>query len=541
MLCPIGSLPIIMVMTGSAKIIAIAVVAVVAIAGIAGGAFYLMNKDKDDNEIVIATSPDFPNYEYMYGDEFSGIDMDIIRAICEEAGYKPKFENVAFDSIVAGVSTGKYDVGASGITINEERAKKVLFSDAYIQAKQVVLANTAIANEDALKALSKVGVQTGTTGDLYVTDALAEGQIVRYTTYSTAVLALKNGQVDAIVLDNGPAKSFANKESLVVSEIDLGLEAENYGFIFKLGNTEMQQKFNDAIKKLTEDGTIEKIINYYNDANGDKKSYYSSRSESSSSGSKVSASAISGAVSPLTLSTSHSAEAVDVKGSLMDDIHNSLFENDRYKYLVTGLKNTAIITLLALVIGLVLGVMMAIIRSVHDMMGKLKILNVICRVYITIIRGTPVVVQLLIIYFIIFATSTMNSVIIAAIAFGMNSAAYVAEIVRAGINAVPKGQLEAGFSLGLPFVSTMVMVIIPQAIRNILPALCNEGIALLKETSISGYIGITDLTRAGDIIRSQTFDAVTPLLIVATLYLAIVLVLTYLVGRLERRLKKNAV
>ena len=147
----------------------------------------------------------------------------------------------------------------------------------------------------------------------------------------------------------------------------------------------------------------------------------------------------------------------------------------------------------------------------------------------------------MIIYFIIFATSSLNSIIIAAIAFGINSAAYVAEIVRAGINAVPRGQLEAGSSLGLPFSSTMMLVILPQAIKNILPALCNEGITLLKETSISGYIGITDLTRAGDIIRSQTFDAVVPLLGVALIYLVIVMFLTYLVSRLERRLNANAV
>ena len=530
-----------MVMTGSTKIIAIAVIAVVVIAGGVGGALYIMNKDKDDKELTIATSPDFPNYEYMYGEEFTGIDMDIMRAICEELGYKPKFVNVSFDSIVAGVSAGKYDVGASGITINEERAEKVLFSDAYIKAKQVVLAKSAVADEATLLTM-KVGVQTGTTGDLYVTEKFSESNIVRYTTYSTAVLALKNGTVDALVLDDGPAKSFANKESLVVSSINLGLEDENYGFIFKKGNTDLQKEFNDAIKKLTEDGTIDKIINYYNDANGDKKSYYANRGESSTSGSKASASNISGAVSPLYLSVSHTAEpeTADV-GSIIDDIQNSIFEKNRWKYLTTGLKNTIIITLLALFIGLVLGVLIAIVRSVHDMMGKLKILNTVCKVYVTVIRGTPVVVQLLIIYFIIFATSSLNSIIIAAIAFGLNSAAYVAEIVRAGINAVPKGQLEAGFSLGLPFASTMILVILPQAFKNILPALCNEGISLLKETSISGYIGITDLTRAGDIIRSQTFDAVAPLLVVASIYLMIVLVLTYLVSRLERRLKASAV
>ena len=191
--------------------------------------------------------------------------------------------------------------------------------------------------------------------------------------------------------------------------------------------------------------------------------------------------------------------------------------------------------------GLFVGILLAIIRSVHDMMGKLKVLNLICRTYIALIRGTPVVIQLLIIYFIIFATSRLNPVFIASIAFGMNSAAYVAEIVRAGINAVPRGQLEAGFSLGLPFTSTMVRVILPQAIKNILPALCNEGITLLKETSISGYIGIIDLTRAGDMVRAQTFEAFLPLVGVALIYLVIVLILTYLVSRLERRLKKNAV
>lgn len=530
-----------MVMTGSTKIIAIAAVAIIAIAGIAGGAFYFMNKDKDSNEITIATSPDFPNYEYMYDEDFAGIDMDIIRAICEEAGYKPKFVNVQFDSIIAGISSGKYDVGASGITINEERAKQVLFSSPYIKAKQVVLAKSAIADEDALKALSKVGVQTGTTGDLYVTDALSEGQIVRYGTYSTAVLALKNNQIDAIVLDDGPAKAFANKEGLTISAISLGLEDENYGFIFKKDNSEMQQKFNDAIKKLTEDGTIDKIIAYYSDADGDKKPYdFSSRIDGD--GPAKAAASMSGTLSPLALSVSHSAEAVSSSvGSLADDIHNAFFEKNRWKYITTGLKNTVIITLLALVIGLLLGVIMAVIRSVHDMMGRMKVLNLICKTYIMVIRGTPVVVQLMIIYFIIFATSSLNPVMIAAIAFGLNSAAYVAEIVRAGINAVPKGQLEAGFSLGLPFASTMILVILPQAFKNILPALCNEGISLLKETSVSGYIGITDLTRAGDIIRSQTFDAVAPLLIVAMIYLMIVMVLTYLVSRLERRLKANAV
>ena len=372
---------------------------------------------------------------------------------------------------------------------------------------------------------------------------LFRSKIVRYTTYSTAVLDLKNGKIDAMVLDDGPAKAFANKESLTVSEIDLGLQNENYGFIFSLNNTELRDKVNASIAKLKADGTIDNIIAYYADANGDKPSYYSQ--ESSRIGSAIAGTSTNNSnrgASPSTSSFASSAEAASQRtNDLIDDFKDAFIENDRYEYILTGLQNTIIITIIALFIGLLLGVVIAIIRSVHDMLGKLKILNIICKIYITIIRGTPAVVQLMIIYFIIFATSSLNSIIIAAIAFGINSAAYVAEIVRAGINAVPRGQLEAGSSLGLPFSSTMMLVILPQAIKNILPALCNEGITLLKETSISGYIGITDLTRAGDIIRSQTFDAVVPLLGVALIYLVIVMFLTYLVSRLERRLNANAV
>lgn len=233
---------------------------------------------------------------------------------------------------------------------------------------------------------------------------------------------------------------------------------------------------------------------------------------------------------------SEASAVVENHGSLRDDFYNDFVKKDRYKYLVNGFINTVKITLLALVIGLVLGTLTATIRSVHDLQGKLPILNAVCKLYTTVIRGTPVLVQLLIIYYVIFATVNMNQILIASAAFGINSGAYVAEIVRAGINAVPKGQLEASSSLGLPFTMSMLVVILPQALRNILPALCNEGITLLKETSISGYIGLMDLTRGGDMIRGQTYDALLPLIVVAMIYLAVVLVLTALVSMLERRL-----
>ncbi len=224
---------------------------------------------------------------------------------------------------------------------------------------------------------------------------------------------------------------------------------------------------------------------------------------------------------------------------LGDSLYLNFVKDDRYLYLTRGLGVTLEITFFALLIGVVLGFVLAIIRSTCDKTGKLKILNFIAKLYITIIRGTPVVLQLLILYFVIFASVNINKVVVAAIAFGLNSGAYVAEIVRSGIMAVDEGQFEAGRSLGFNYFQTMCYIILPQAIKNILPALGNEFIVLLKETSVSGYIAIQDLTKGGDIIRSQTFEPFLPLIAVAIIYLVMVIIFQKLVNLLERRLRKN--
>ena len=208
-------------------------------------------------------------------------------------------------------------------------------------------------------------------------------------------------------------------------------------------------------------------------------------------------------------------------------------ESDRYLYLLRGLGNTLLIAALAVILGIVLGFLVAIIRSTHDKHGGLNILNFICKVYLTIWRGTPTMVQLLIL------VALDNKILVAVIAFGLNSAAYVAEIVRSGIMSVDEGQFEAGRSLGLNYTQTMRLIILPQAFKNVLPALANEFITLLKETSISGYIAIPDLTKGGDIIRSQTYDAFLPLFGVAVIYLVLVMILTAGVLKLETRLRTN--
>ena len=226
----------------------------------------------------------------------------------------------------------------------------------------------------------------------------------------------------------------------------------------------------------------------------------------------------------------------------------NFIDDNRWRYIVNGLKVTLQITFGALVLGIIIGVIVAIIRSTHDKTadtmrpgpGKivLLILNAVCKIYLTVIRGIPVVVQILIAYFIIFASSN-NGVLVGILAFGINSGAYVAEIFRSGIMSIDSGQMEAGRSLGFNYVQTMRHIIIPQAFKNVLPALLNELIALLKETAVVGYIAVQDLTKGADIIRGRTFSAYMPLLAAALIYLVLVMFFSWLVGKLERRLRTS--
>lgn len=223
----------------------------------------------------------------------------------------------------------------------------------------------------------------------------------------------------------------------------------------------------------------------------------------------------------------------------VDTFTRNFINGDNWHYIADGLVTTIQITFFAVLVGIVIGFIVGIIRSTYDKTHRLKILNFICNVYLTVIRGTPVLVQLLIIYYVIFASVRIDKVLVAVLAFGINSGAYVAEIFRSGIMSIDNGQFEAGRSLGFNYPQTMWYIIMPQAFKNVLPTLCNEFIALLKETSIAGYIGLQDLTKGGDIIRSRTYSAFMPLIAVALIYLAIVLIFTQLIKILERRLRQS--
>lgn len=226
----------------------------------------------------------------------------------------------------------------------------------------------------------------------------------------------------------------------------------------------------------------------------------------------------------------------------------NFINGNRWKMLLNGLGNTLIMTALALIIGVVIGLLVAVVRSTYDTNGRklrstaarlaLAIVNRVCVIYTTVIRGTPMVVQLLILYYIVFASSN-NGLMVASFAFGLNSGAYVSEIFRGGIMSIEKGQMEAGRSLGLNYTQTMWYIIAPQVLRNVLPTLANEFITLLKETSVAGYVTVSDLTFAGNRIRGVTFSPMMPLIAVALIYLALVMVLTWLTGKLERRLRQS--
>ena len=224
---------------------------------------------------------------------------------------------------------------------------------------------------------------------------------------------------------------------------------------------------------------------------------------------------------------------------IYNDFYRSVIYDERYKLILEGLGNTIIIAIGAVIIGILLGTIISIVKYTNKQRGKFRLLNKIFDIYVNIIRGTPSVLQLMIMYYIIFQTSTVDSVIIGMIAFGINSSAYVAEILRSGFDSIDDGQVEAGLSLGLSFRQTLKHIIIPQAVKISLPSMGNEFVTLIKETAIAGYIGITDLTKASDIIASRTYEYFFPLILVALIYLLLTTTVSKLLKRIERKLDVN--
>lgn len=475
--------------------------------------------------------------------------------------------------------------------------------------QQEKAANSTITKVDDL-AGKRIGVQIGTTGDIYATDYASENKgtsVERFNKGGDAIQALKIGKIDCVIIDEQPAKVFQKKNNQL-KILQEEFANEEYAVCLAKGNTELKAKIDTALEELQADGTMQKIKDYYIGENAGKDPYVpdknnpekgtismatnaefppyeyfndgkivgidadmmqavcdklgmkldiqnmefdsiitavtSGKVDVGAAGMTVTEDRLKNVDFSITYTNAkqviivrdHSVSAQ--KQSFKDSFYNNFIKDHRYQYLLTGFGNTLVITFFAIIIGIVLGLLIALVRTNYDRNGSLPLLNALCKIYLTVMRGTPAVVQLMIIYYVLLS-SVQNKILVAVIGFGLNSAAYVAEVIRSGIMSVDHGQFEAGRSLGLSYGQTMRHIIIPQAFKNILPALGNEFIVLIKETSISGYIGLMDLTKGGDIVRSITYEAYMPLLAVAAAYLVTVMILTAGVNRLEKKLREQ--
>jgi His/Glu/Gln/Arg/opine family amino acid ABC transporter permease subunit len=448
--------------------------------------------------INVSTNAEFEPFEYKDGNKFVGIDMDIAREIAKKLGVDININDVSFSALPLEINKGECDFVIAAMSYSEEKAQNMDFSDPYFEADQVVivLEGSDIKSSEDLHS-KKIGVHLGTTGDIYCTDNLKDCEINRYNNGSEAILDLSNGRIDAVVIDSEPAVKLVQKNS-ETKILDGYLFKEEYRIAVPKGDKEFLEFINVSLKELKKDGVIDQIINKYKNIG---------------------------------------AQSGDM--GLWGQIYNNLIRKERYKEIFQGLKVTFEITIVALFIGISIGVFISMIKILKSRNLFMKVMNFIADVYIAIIRGTPIVVQMFVIYYLILGSTGLSKVIVAMFAFGINSGAYVSEIIRAGISSVDKGQFEAGRSLGLTEMTTMNKIIFPQAFKNIIPTLCNEFVSLVKETSVAGFIGIVDLSRAGDIIRSQTYEPFVPLMTTAVIYFAIVCLISYLMAVLERSFGKS--
>ena len=445
-------------------------------------------------KLILVTEAGFAPYEYYSDGKIVGVDIDIAKEIAKELDMELVIKDVAFDSIINEVKTGKSDIGAAGISYTEERAREINFTNSYAVSNQVIIVkkNSMITGIDNL-INKKIACQLGSVADDYLTSNFIDFDIVREKKFLAAIQDLKDNKVDAIVMDELPAKRLIDDDMVILEKPVL---TDSYGMVIAKENTQLLDTANLVINRLRANGKIDEYL----------------------------------------LNHLGVEELKSKDNSLYDKFYRSVIYDGRYKYILEGLKNTLLIALGAVCVGIVLGLLSALSNNIYINTGKFKFFNTLSKVYVTVIRGTPSTLQLMIIYYVIFKQTNINIVLVGLIAFGINSGAYVAEIIRAGLNSVDKGQWEAGYSLGLSYPKIVGNIILPQSIKNILPALGNEFITLIKETSIGAYIGIVELTKASDIIASRTYDYFFPLIVIAFIYLIITLLLSKLISKLEVKL-----
>ncbi|WEK54067.1 MAG: ABC transporter substrate-binding protein/permease [Candidatus Cohnella colombiensis] len=449
------------------------------------------------HKLIMGTSPDYPPYESIdakSNGEIVGMDIDIAKAITSKLGYELEIASMDFNGLIAALQTHRVDFVMSGMSVTEERKLSVAFSDSYYTARNTIVSR-ADDNFETVEQLSGklVGAQLGSTQDLFA-ETIEGASLKKLNKIADLIQELNSDRIDAAIVEDAVAiEMVLANPKLVMNFLPVAEEENGYSIAFPQ-QSQLVESFNNALQQMRESGELGQIIDHW---------FQEKDTESKSSGSlKIDFSVLNGYV----------------------------------PYILKGVYVTLLFTLVSALLGLIWGTILSLFK-----ISTIKPLQWFATAYTSVFRGTPLLVQLTIIYY---ATPQLFNIDIpallaAGLAFGLNSAAYLSETIRGGIMAVDKGQREAAISLGVPYRKMMVRIIFPQALRHILPAIVNEVVALLKESSLVSVIGVTELMRRADVVRASTFRAFEALLLVAAIYYVLVLILTSLASMLERRLRRS--
>ncbi|MCM3633780.1 MULTISPECIES: ABC transporter substrate-binding protein/permease [Paenibacillus] len=451
--------------------------------------------------LIMGTSPDFPPYESVdakNNGEIIGLDIDIAKTILSELGYELQIQSMDFSGLIAAMQTGRVDFVMSGMSATEERKKSVDFSDPYYFARNTIVSK-ADNNYETLESLEGlvVGAQLGSVQEAVANQVPNASEVRKLNKIADLILEINSNRIAAAIVEDAVAVEMTNANpSLVMNFLPADANDGGYAIAFPKGSPYVEE-FNTVIADMKESGKLDELLQQWFPEPEPKK-----------------------------------VDSVESSKALIDF---SVLQG-YVPYILKGVGVTLLFTLVSALLGLILGSILSLFK-----ISGIKPLKWFATGYTSIFRGTPLLVQLTLIYY---ATPQLTGydippLLAAGLAFGLNSAAYLSETIRAGIMAVDKGQQEAAMALGIPYRKMMISIIFPQALRNILPALVNECVALIKESSLVSIIGVADLMRRADIVRADTFRAFEALLLVAAIYYVLVLILTSLAHMLERRLRRG--
>ncbi|MDR8671511.1 ABC transporter permease subunit [Staphylococcus aureus] len=449
-------------------------------------------KIKERGELRVGLSADYAPMEFEHTvngkTEYAGVDIDLAKKIAKDNNLKLKIVNMSFDSLLGALKTGKIDIIISGMTSTPERKKQVDFSDSYMMTKNIMLVKKDKVNEyKDIKDFNnkKVGAQKGTEQEKIAQTEIENASITSLSRLPDVILALKSGKVEGAVVEKPVAEAYLKQNpKLGISNVKFNEEEKDTVIAVPKDSPKLLSQINKTIKEVKDKGLIDKYM-------------------------------------------------TNAANAMNDD---SGFISKYGSFFLKGIKITILISLIGVALGSILGAFVALMK-----LSKIKIISWIASIYIEILRGTPMLVQVFIVFFGITAALGLDisALVCGTIALVINSSAYIAEIIRAGINAVDKGQMEAARSLGLNYRQTMKSVIMPQAIKNILPALGNEFVTLIKESSIVSTIGVGEIMFNAQVVQGISFDPFTPLLVVAALYFVLTFVLTRIMNMIEGRLNAS--